>query len=99
MPGKADPAGSRTAPKALYSGSRLSMQLKTASNSATSTTWPRPVRARACSASSTPMTPCSAASVSPRLTPARTGARPGSPIRWRMPPIASATTAKPGRSR
>jgi hypothetical protein len=42
MPGSALPAGSRTAPKALYSGSRLSMQLKTASYSATSMTWPRP---------------------------------------------------------
>ncbi len=29
MPGSAEPAASRTAPKALYSGSRLSMQLKT----------------------------------------------------------------------
>jgi hypothetical protein len=31
MPGSALPAGPRTAPKALYSGSRLSMQLNTAS--------------------------------------------------------------------
>jgi hypothetical protein len=29
MPGSALPAGPRTRPKALYSGSRLSMQLKT----------------------------------------------------------------------
>ena len=98
MPGSAEPAGWRTAPNALYSGSRLSMQLKTASYSATSTTWPRPVFCRACNASSTPITPCSAARVSPMLTPQRTGTRPGSPVRWRKPPIASATTAKPGRS-
>ena len=31
MPGSAEPAASRTAPNALYSGSRLSMQLNTAS--------------------------------------------------------------------
>jgi hypothetical protein len=31
MPGKALPAASRTAPKALYSGTRLSMTLNTAS--------------------------------------------------------------------
>ena len=54
---------------------------------------------RCCSAISTPMTPCSEANVSPMLTPTRTGTRPGSPVRWRSPPIASATTPKPGRSR
>ena len=43
MPGRALPAGWRIAPKALYSGSRLSMQLKTASYRATSITWPWPL--------------------------------------------------------
>jgi hypothetical protein len=42
MPGKALPAASRTAPKALYSGIRLSITLNTASCRATSITWPRP---------------------------------------------------------
>src|SRR5438093_319710 len=41
-----------------------------------------------------PITPCSDASVSPMLTPTRTGTRPGSPVRWRSPPIASATAPK-----
>ena len=99
MPGSALPAGSRTAPNALYSGSRLSMQLKTASYSATSITWPCPLVWRSCSASRMPITPCSAASVSPMLTPTRTGTRPGSAVRWRRPPMASATTPKPGWSR
>ena len=30
------------------------------------------------------------------LTPTRTGTRPGSPLRWRSPPIASPSTPKPG---
>jgi hypothetical protein len=42
MPGSALPAASRTAPKALYSGTRLSITLNTASLSATSMTWPWP---------------------------------------------------------
>ncbi len=75
------------------------MQLKTDSYSATSMTWPRPLAWRSCSAISTPITPCSAASVSPMLTPTRTGVRPGSAVRWRRPPMASATTPKPGLSR
>src|SRR5574337_722875 len=79
MPGSALPAGPRTAPNALYSGSRLSMQLNTASYSATSTTWPRPLAWRWCSAISTPITPCKDASVSPIDTPTRTGIRPGAP--------------------
>jgi hypothetical protein len=100
MPGSALPDAARTAPNALYSGSRLSMQLNTDSYSATSTTWPWPPLAlRSYSASSTPITPCNAAKVSPIDTPQRTGTRPGSPVRWRRPPIASATTPKPGRSR
>ena len=57
------------------------------------------VACRCCMASSTPITPCSEASVSPIDTPTRTGTRPGSPVRWRSPPMASATTPKPGRSR
>ena len=82
MPGSALPAASRTAPKALYSGSRLSMTLKTASCSATSITWPcPPFTLRWYRAVSTPMVPCSAASVSPMETPQRTGTRPGSPVR------------------
>ena len=42
MPGSALPAASRTAPNALYSGTRLSITLNTASCSATSITWPWP---------------------------------------------------------
>jgi hypothetical protein len=73
------------------------MTLKTLSYSATSMTCPRPpLTSRWRSASSTPMTPCSAASVSPMLTPTRTGTRPGSPVRWRRPPMASPSTPKPG---
>ncbi len=45
MPGSALPARSRTAPNASYSGSRLSITLKTLSYSATSTYWPTPPRA------------------------------------------------------
>jgi hypothetical protein len=90
MPGSALPAGPRTAPKALYSGSRLSITLNTASCKATSIICPGPpCTLRWYSAISTPITPCSAASVSPMLTPQRTGTRPGSPVRWRSPPIAS----------
>jgi len=81
------------------------MQLNTASYKATSTTCPRPFGAnaltlawRCCSAIRMPITPCSEASVSPMLTPTRTGTRPGSAVRWRNPPIASATTPNPGRS-
>ncbi len=55
------------------------MQLNTASCSATSITWPGPpFTLWWCSAISTPITPCSAASVSPIDTPTRTGTRPGS---------------------
>ena len=100
MPGSALPAASRTAPKASYSGTRLSMTLKTDSYSATSTTWPwPPLTSRWRSAVSTPITPCSADRVSPIDTPTRTGTRPGSPVRWRSPPIASPSTPKPGLSR
>jgi hypothetical protein len=58
---------------------------------------------RACSASSTPITPCSAASVSPMLTPTRTGTRPGSPSGgagrpWPRPPRQSRAGRGRGRS-
>jgi hypothetical protein len=100
MPGSALPAASRTAPNALYSGTRLSITLNTASLSATSITCPLPpLTLRWYSAVSTPMVPCSAASVSPIEMPQRTGTRPGSPVRWRSPPIASPMAPKPGRSR
>ena len=33
------------------------------------------------------------------LATQRTGTRPGSPVRWRSPPMASATRPKPGLSR
>ena len=100
MPGSALPAASRTAPKALYSGSRLSITLNTASCRATSITWPAPpFTLRWYRAIITPMTPCSAANVSPIDTPTRTGTRPGSAVRWRRPPIASPMTPKPGKSR
>lgn len=89
-----------TTPKALYSGIRLSITLNTASCSATSITWPLPpLTLRWYSAVSTPMVPCRAASVSPIETPTRTGTRPGSPVRWRRPPMASPIAPKPGRSR
>ena len=97
MPGSALPAAPRTAPKASYSGSRLSITLNTLSYSATSIIWPwPPFTSRWCSAIKTPITPCSAASVSPMLTPTRTGTRPGSAVRWRRPPMASPNTPKPG---
>ena len=44
MPGSAAPAGSRTAPKTEYSGSRLSLRLNRLSYSAASMTCPWPPR-------------------------------------------------------
>ena len=41
--------------------------------------WPVPLAFRWCIASSAPMVPYSEASVSPRLTPTRTGGRSGNP--------------------
>ena len=49
----------------------------TDSYSATSISWPSPLRARSCRASSTPITPYSEDSESPMLMPTRTGAWPG----------------------
>ena len=46
-----------------------------------------------------PMTACSEARLSPRLTPTRGGVWPGCPVVYRMPPMASPMAPKPGRSR
>src|SRR6476660_4682021 len=64
---------------------------------AESTTWPRPVRWRACSATIVPRAANVAASASPSDTPARDGGRSASPVTYLMPPIASPMEPNPAR--
>ena len=64
---------------------------------AESTTCPRPVRWRACSATSVPRAANVAASASPSDTPARDGGRSASPVTYLMPPIASPMEPNPAR--
>ena len=86
MPGKLAPERSRTWPNAAYSGKRLSITAKTASYSATSMYCPLPpFTFRWYIAMSAPIVPYSDASVSPRLTPTRTGGRSGNPVTYRSP--------------
>ena len=80
MPGRIEPVRSRTTPARSNSGSIDSITENTASFSATSTIWPRPVARRDSSATSAPMTPYSADSVSPIDTPTRDGGRSGVPV-------------------
>lgn len=81
MPGSAPPLRSRTWPSRSYSGTRLSIRLNTLSTSETSTTWPSPCPVFTRSSDiSAPITPCSEASESPRLTPTRAGAPSISPV-------------------
>ena len=60
---------------------------------------PRPLRVRSFSAASVPTTAKRPASESPIDTPVRAGGRSGSPVVWRMPPIASPIEPKPGSAR
>ena len=64
---------------------------------AESTTCPRPVRWRACSATIVPRAANVAASASPSETPARDGGRSASPVTYLMPPIASPMEPNPAR--
>ena len=65
---------------------------------ATSISWPRPLEERSWSAASVPITANIAASESPRLIPQRAGGRSGSPVVWRIPPIASPIEPNPASS-
>jgi hypothetical protein len=64
---------------------------------AESTIWPRPERPRWWTATRVPRHAYVAASESPSEMPARTGGLSGSPITYRIPPIASPIEPKPAR--
>ena len=80
MPGRIEPVRSRTTSNRSNSGNIDSITENTASYKATSTICPRPVVRRDSSATSAPMTPYSADSVSPIDTPTRDGGRSGVPV-------------------
>ena len=93
------PPGPRTILSRSYSGTVLSSSAKQDSSSDTSTTWPRPKpsESRLYRAESTPMAANMPASESPSEMWMRGGGSPSKPLMYRMPPIASATEAKPAR--